>query len=112
MARKVQVQLIDDMDGSQADESITFAVDGQGYEIDLSSEHAQEFREALAKWVAAGRRVRSTSGSSKPARRSGGSARSGPSSDELRTWARANGFTVADRGRLSVEVQQAYAAAH
>ncbi|MHB1536002.1 MAG: ERCC4 domain-containing protein, partial [Acidimicrobiales bacterium] len=35
-------------------------------------------------------------------------ARPGPSTTEIRSWARANGFDVADRGRLRPEIHQAW----
>ena len=57
MAQKVQVQLIDDLDGSEADGTVRFGLDGTEYEIDLSAEHAQELRGALARYVGAARRA-------------------------------------------------------
>ncbi|MBD5786692.1 Lsr2 family protein [Cellulosimicrobium terreum] len=109
MAQKVQVILVDDVDGGAADETVTFALDGVSYEVDLSTKNAQELRDALAPWVASGRKV-STRGAARPARRgrSGGTARA----TEVREWARANGHQVNDRGRISQEIQTAYDAAH
>lgn len=57
MARKVQILLEDDLDGSVADETVSFALDGTSYEIDLSKPNALRLREALAPYVAAGRTV-------------------------------------------------------
>lgn len=57
MAQRVQVVLEDDIDGSKADETVRFSMDGAEYEIDLSSENAQKLREALTPWVEAGRRT-------------------------------------------------------
>ena len=57
MAQKVQVQLIDDLDGSEADGAVRFGLDGTEYEIDLSAGHAQELRGALARYVGAARRA-------------------------------------------------------
>jgi hypothetical protein len=51
MAQKVQVLLVDDIDGGTADETVTFALDGVSYEIDLTSAHAAELRDALGTWV-------------------------------------------------------------
>lgn len=108
MAQKVHIVLVDDIDESEADESVSFALDGKEYTIDLSDEHATALREALAPYVAHARPVsgrrRSTGGS-----RSTGS---GPAPAEIRAWARENGFEVPDRGRVSQEVRDAYAAAH
>jgi hypothetical protein len=58
MARKVQAQLIDDISGEEAQETVTFALDGVGFEIDLTESHAAELREALQKFVSNGRRLK------------------------------------------------------
>ncbi|MBO1752970.1 Lsr2 family protein [Actinotalea sp. BY-33] len=106
MAQKVQVVLLDDLDGGSADETVSFALDGVSYEIDLSSENASALREAFASWVGHARKV---GGRTKSARRSS-APRSGASSDStaIREWARSNGFTVNDRGRIPAEVKAAY----
>src|SRR5438477_10107647 len=57
MARTVQVQLLDDIDGSQADETLSFALDGTNYEIDLNAKHAEKLRGSLAKFVSNSRRI-------------------------------------------------------
>ena len=70
MAQKVQTLYVDDLDGSEADGTIRFGLDGAEYEIDLNAKHAQELRDVLARYVAAGRRVRaSTSQSSRSGRK-------------------------------------------
>ncbi|WP_251150140.1 Lsr2 family protein [Cellulosimicrobium sp. Marseille-Q4280] len=110
MAQKVQVILVDDIDGGAADETVTFALDGVSYEIDLSTKNAQQLRDAFASWVGNARKVSSRT-SARPAARRGrstGSARA----TEIREWARANGHKVNDRGRISQEIQAAYDAAH
>ncbi|MEW1956351.1 Lsr2 family protein [Kineococcus sp. NPDC059986] len=117
MAQKVQVLLVDDIDASEASETVTFALDGVNYEIDLSDEHASALRDAFAPWVGHARRVGGRSGAArrssttaKPAAKGAG----GPERDtgEVRTWARENGYTVSDRGRISAEILQAFDAAH
>lgn len=107
MAQKVQVVLIDDLDGGDADETVTFALDGVAYEIDLNAKNAAALREAFAPWVAHGRRVggRTRSGGS---RRSGTPRSAGGKNSEIREWARANGYTVSERGRIPAEVKSAY----
>ncbi len=104
MAQKVQVVLVDDLDGGVADETVTFSLDGVAYEIDLSTANAAGLREAMAPWVAVARRV---SGRVRVARR--GAARSaGGKNAEIREWARANGRPVSDRGRIPAEVKAAF----
>lgn len=108
MAQRVEVILIDDIDGSSAVETITFGLDGVSYEIDLSEEHAKKLRDDFAQWTGHARRApggrRTTTTRRTAGRRSNVS--------EIREWARANGFQVSDRGRISAEVQEAYAKAH
>jgi hypothetical protein len=109
MAQKVQVVLEDDLDGGTAEETVVFGLDGTTYEIDLNKKNAAKLRDALAPWVAAGRR---TSGSRGGARRGRGRAARGSQAGDVRSWARANGYQVSERGRISAEIQAAYSAAH
>jgi hypothetical protein len=109
MAQKVQVILVDDIDGGEAEESVSFALDGVNYEIDLSENNAASLREALAPWVGHARKVGGRSGGRRGSR---GRAAAKADLGDVRSWARDNGFTVSDRGRVSSEVMQAYEAAH
>ncbi|MCD6639611.1 MAG: Lsr2 family protein [Nocardioides sp.] len=107
MAQKVNIVLVDDIDGSDATQTVTFGLDGTTYEIDLNDANAAQLREALATYVGHARKV--TGGSRRaPARRSGGSG----NTKAVREWAQANGYEVSERGRISADVQQAYDAAH
>lgn len=109
MAQRVQVILEDDYDGGRADETVTFALEGSEYEIDLSSENASALRDALAPWVS---HARKTGGKRK---RTGGTpsrASSDTRSSDIRAWAQAHGFEVSSRGRVSAEVKDAYEKAH
>ncbi len=110
MAQKVQILLVDDLDGSDASQTVEFALDGTSYEIDLSDSNAATLRDALAVYVAEARKIGARRGGRGKAR----PARSGSGSDaaEVRDWARANGYKVSDRGRVSAEVRTAYDAAH
>ncbi len=111
MAQRVQVILEDDLDGSEASETVEFALDGVSYEIDLSDGNAAALRNDFARWVGQARR----SGGRRQTRRRNGGGGSGASREELariRDWGRANGYAVSDRGRVSQDVQDAYAAAH
>lgn len=106
MAQKVQVVLVDDIDGGDAAETVSFALDGVSYEIDLNNANASHLRDAFAPWVGSGRRV---GGRTRTARRGRGSARpAGGRNTEIRKWARANGYTVSDRGRIPAEVKAAF----
>ena len=112
MAQKVQVILVDDIDGGEAEESVAFALDGVNYEIDLSEGNATALREALAPWVGHARRVGGRSGGGRRGSGSRGRAAAKVDLGEVRAWARDNGFSVSDRGRVSSEVMSAYEAAH
>ena len=109
MAQKVQILLVDDIEGGDADETVRFGLDGVDYEIDLSTGNAEELRNALAAYVGSARRV---GGRRRSGRRSGSSNTAGGSAAAIREWARANGYEVSDRGRVSAEIREAYAAAH
>jgi hypothetical protein len=114
MAQRVNVILVDDLDGSDAAETVSFGLDGVDYEIDLNEEHAAELREALALYVGHARRV---GGRRKRAQSGGAASRngdrgSGPTPAEIRAWARENGWDVPERGRVAAEVREAYEAAH
>ncbi|MEJ5913643.1 histone-like nucleoid-structuring protein Lsr2 [Pseudokineococcus sp. 1T1Z-3] len=115
MVQKTEIVLTDDMDGSPASRTVSFAFEGVAYEIDLNDEHAAAIEESFAEWVAAARRT-GTGGAAAsgavPARSSG---RSGPKRSDLdavRAWARDNGHSVSDRGRVAQKVLDAYDAAH
>lgn len=108
MAQKVIVQLEDDIDGTPADETVTFGLDGVSYEIDLAAENATQLRDALKLWIEPARR---TGGRRTPGRSASATASRGDL-DKVRAWGRENGYSVSDRGRVSREVQQAYDAAH
>ncbi|GMA18151.1 Lsr2 family protein [Arsenicicoccus piscis] len=108
MAQKVQVLLVDDVDGGDAEQTITFALDGVTYEIDLSDSNAAKLRDDLAPWVGAARR----SGGRKAAAGGRKSGSGGRNLNDVRQWGRDNGFKVSDRGRVSVELQRAYDDAH
>ena len=119
MAQRVNVVLVDDIDGGDAAETVSFALDGADYEIDLSDTHATELRDALSVYVGHGRRIsgrRKNAGGASRRTSSGASASNGTgtgaSAADIRSWARENGYTVPDRGRVSAEVREAYAAAH
>lgn len=117
MARTVHIQLIDDLTGEDADETVRFSIDGTDYEIDLTTTNAAELRAVLTKYTAKGRRVRGSSearpfrGSS--AGRAGTVAPLGrEETRRVRAWANAHGYNPSDRGRIRQDIQEAYTAAH
>lgn len=104
MAQKVNIVLVDDIDGSDAEETINFGLDGKSYEIDLNAKNAKKLRDALAPYVAHARRNASRSRRRTAADRS--------SASEIRAWARENGYDVSERGRVPADIKAAYDAAH
>ncbi|MCX4731338.1 Lsr2 family protein [Streptomyces sp. NPDC059832] len=106
MAQKVQVLLVDDLDGGEADETVTFALDGKTYEIDLTTSNADKLRGLLEPYTKGGRRT----GGRASAGRGKGRAVTGGNKDtaEIRKWARENGHNVNDRGRVPAEIREAY----
>jgi hypothetical protein len=107
MAQRTIVHLVDDVTGEDADETVAFALDGQPYEIDLSADNAARLRDALAEFVASARKP---TGGARPARR--GSSRRANDTGDVRSWARENGFSISERGRIPSNVLDAYHAAH
>ncbi|MDR3201608.1 MAG: Lsr2 family protein [Bifidobacteriaceae bacterium] len=107
MAQRVQVLLVDDIDGGQADETVTFALDGVTYEIDLTTDNARQLREAFGPWVVGGRRV-----SGRAVRGRGRRVGDAGETAKIREWAKSSGYQVSERGRISADVRSAYERAH
>ena len=105
MAQKVQTFFIDDFDGSEAEGTVVFGLDGTQYEIDLNTSHAKELRTTLARYIDAGRKVTSA------ARRGRKIPADGISNTEARIWAKAHDLEVKDRGRVPADVLAQYRAA-
>lgn len=105
MARKTVVELVDDVSGEKATQSISFSVDGVSYEIDLTDANASRLRSDFEAWEKVARR---TGGR----RRSSTTATQAQESARIRQWAKDNGHSVSERGRISEAVREAYAAAH
>jgi hypothetical protein len=108
MAQKVNIVLVDDLDGSEAAETVSFGLDGTTYEIDLSEQHAKGLREALSPFVGHARKV----AGGRRGRKGATTTNLGPSPRLVRDWARSNGYEVSDRGRVPADVIAAYEAAH
>ncbi len=114
MAQKVQVILVDDIDGGEASETVGFALDGSSYEIDVSADNATKLREAFAPYVGQARRAGRPSGSTPRARRTAGAPARPANNDNaaVRSWAKENGHSVSERGRISTQIREAYDKAH
>jgi hypothetical protein len=108
VAQKVEVTLVDDLDGGIADETVSFSIDGTQYEIDLSAKNAQKLREAVTPYLGAARKAgrvpsRNTRG------RSGGSATVDREQNQaIREWAKKKGLNVSERGRIPAEIVERY----
>lgn len=112
MVQKVVTELVDDITGEPAVETITFTVRGVTYEFDASAETAREFDEALAGYVESARRVGKASASTGHVRSAGRAAVDREQSQAIREWAKQNGHQVSARGRISANVREAFEAAH
>jgi hypothetical protein len=106
MAQKVQVLLVDDLDHGEADETVSFSLDGVAYEIDLSSGNADKLRDSLQPFVTVARKA------SAGRRRRSRAASSRERSADIRAWAKAHGIKVNERGRIPQQVVEQYEAAH
>ncbi|MEU5437742.1 Lsr2 family protein [Streptomyces sp. NPDC020719] len=107
MAQKVQVLLVDDLDGGEADETVTFALDGKSFEIDLTTANADKLRELLEPYTKSGRRTGRTAGGRGKAR---GAVVAAGNQDtaQIRKWAKEQGYNVNDRGRVPADIREAY----
>ncbi|MGO4204820.1 Lsr2 family protein [Rhodococcus sp. TAF43] len=108
MAQKIVVELIDDLDGDPIDiggETISFAVNGVEYNIDLNDKNATEFHRKLDYYIKYATRVGGRK-TTRPAKQTS----NGTSAQEIREWANANGYNVSARGRISADIVEAYAA--
>jgi nucleoid-associated protein Lsr2 len=108
MAQKVHIVLEDDLDGSDATQTVSFGLDGTSYEIDLNDKHAAALRDAMATYVGHARKVTGA----RKGRRSAASSAGGHTAREVRDWARTNGHNVPARGRIPADVREAFEAAH
>jgi hypothetical protein len=106
MAQRVQVSFVDDIDGSDAEGTVRFGLDGTDYEIDLNAGHAEALRKALATYAEHGRKV---GGATRRAGRGGRRTTAGGlNTTEVREWAKAQGIQIKDRGRVPTDVVAKY----
>ncbi|GAA1908885.1 Lsr2 family protein [Streptomyces durmitorensis] len=107
MAQKVQVLLVDDLDGGEADETVTFALDGKSYEIDLTTSNADKLRGLLEPYLKGGRRTGGRGSAGRGKARAAATS-GGQDTAAIRAWAKDNGFEVNDRGRVPASIREAY----
>ena len=109
MAQRVQVQLVDDLSGDEAQETVRFSLDGTDYEIDLTEENAKTLRSALGEYIDKGRKA--SGGGSK---RSAGNPKTNTArtkredTQQIRQWAQENGYNPSSRGRITQSIIDAY----
>lgn len=112
MAQKVQVILVDDLDGGTASETVSFALDGTAYEIDLSAKNAEKLRDAFAAYVGVARKAGRASARTARGSRGGTAAADREQNQAIRAWAKKKGLNVSERGRIPAEIVEKYHAAH
>lgn len=105
MATRTVTELLDDMTGQLADETVTFGLDGVEYEIDVTKKNAAALRKALTPYQDVARRV--------GGRKQGALKRvsTGVDNRAVRAWAASNGIELSERGRIPAHVIEQYQAA-
>ena len=104
MAQKIQIQLIDDLTGEEAQETVRFGLDGSNHEIDLTTDNAAKLREILSVYTDKGRKTAKGNSPQRTSKRE--------EMQKIRAWAKENGHNPSSRGRLRSEIIDAYSAAH
>jgi hypothetical protein len=111
VAQKVQVILVDDLDGGSANETVSFSLDGTSYEIDLSTKNAEKLRDAFASYVGAARKAGRTSRNIRAGRTSSAAA-DREQNQAIRSWAKKKGLKVSERGRIPADIVEKYHSSH
>jgi Lsr2 len=110
VSRKVVVEVTDDIDGSKADESITFSLDGTSYEIDLSKKNAAKLRAGLEPYLKVAQKVGRARQRPAAGRRGGPATTDRADNHAIRAWAQRKGLNVSPRGRISQAIIEQYQA--
>lgn len=105
MSQRVEISLVDDIDGGQASETVAFGYAGAAYEIDLSNANAAKLRKVLGPYV---EKARKATGSAQARRRRPRSGSSREHSAQVREWARQHGHKVNERGRIPASIVAEY----
>lgn len=115
MTQKVQILLVDDIDGGEAHETVQFGLDGIPYEIDLREDNAERLRQALGSYIERARKTKSApvvAAARRVGTRNGVSAEQRERTASIRQWAREVGLEVNERGRVPIAIIEKYDAAH
>jgi hypothetical protein len=99
---------VDDIDGSEAEGTVRFALDGDEYEIDLNVKNGAALRKVLGPYVAVARK---SAGARRPVRRARRGTSGGVNTTEVREWAKSHGIDVKERGRIPAELLVKFQAA-
>ena len=105
MVTRTVTELLDDMTGQAADETVSFGLDGVEYEIDMTKKNAAALRKALGPWQDHARRV---GGRKTPVMQH---VASGVDNRAVRAWAASNGIEMSERGRIPAHIIEQYRAA-
>jgi hypothetical protein len=108
MAKQVLTQLVDDLDGGEADVNIEFGWNGDWYEMDLSMKNSDEYEDLMARYLAVARKVRKQTGPKQARNGRRPATQDREQNQAIREWARKRGMDVADRGRIPASVVDAY----
>jgi hypothetical protein len=108
VAKQTTITLVDDIDGSEADEQVEFAIDGKAYEIDLSAANVSRLRDALAPFVSAARRTGGRRGGASPSTTPARAGTDREQNQAIREWAVQQGMKISERGRIPSNVLEAY----
>jgi len=112
VAQKVQVILVDDLDGGTASETVSFSLDGTAYEIDLSAKNAEKLRDVFAAYVGVARKAGRASGRNARGARASSASADREQNQAIRAWAKKKGLKVSERGRIPAEIAEKYRSAH
>ncbi len=100
--QRIITELVDDIDGSKAEETVRFAIDGVEYEVDLSEKNAKKLRDAVAGYAEKARKVRGGRGGPKA------TSVSQVDTKAVRAWAKSNNIELSSRGRIPADVVDQY----
>jgi hypothetical protein len=108
MAQRMKIELISDLDGGHADETVHFGIDGTNYQIDLSTADARALRKVLEQYAKAGRKLPASTSKGGKASASASATIKRDTARKVREWAKDNGYSISARGRVPAGIIEAY----